>query len=55
MKLYMVEVDNMQMCMKKNFSILMASKGDNWTSVFSDYTLHVDLVSATPPKPQDGF
>ena len=42
------------MCIKKNVSILTASKGDNWTFVFSDYTLHVDLVSTTP-KPQDGF
>ena len=55
MKLNTVEVDNMQMCMKKNFSILMVSKGDNWTFVFSDHTLHVDRVSAAPPKPQNGF
>ena len=55
MKLYMVEMDNMQMSMMKYLCILMASKGDNWTFVFSDYTLHVDLVSATPPKLQDGF
>ena len=52
MKIYMVEVDNMQICMKKNLYILIASKGDNWTFVFSRYTLHiyVDLVmiSVTP-------
>ena len=43
------------MCMKKNICILIESKGDNWTFIFCRYTLHVDLVSATPPKPQDGF
>ena len=55
MKLYMIEVYNMQMCMKKNLLILMASKGDNWTFIFCRYTLHVDLVSPIPPKPQYVF
>ena len=46
----------MQMCMKKNLYFSNAFKGDNWTFVFfSRYTLHTDLVSATPPKPPHGF
>ena len=55
MKLYMIEVDNMQMCMKKNLCFPNAFKGDNWTFVFSHDTLHTDPVSATPPKSPHGF
>ena len=52
---YMIEVHNMQMCMKKNIYFLIASKGDNWTFIFFCYSLHKDLVSAAPPKLPQGF
>ena len=40
---------------RKNIWILIESMGDNWTFIFSHYTLHLDLVRAILPKQQYVF
>ena len=55
MKPYMIEVRDMQMCMKKNLYFLKLLREIIGLFVFSRYPIHIDLVSTTPPKPQHGF